>query len=152
MNIASSTPPASIRIAPSAEENGLANMLATIMRQNLEDHPERGEVLDALRGRLAIFAEDAEVAITWVFEGGGATVHDGIVGIPDVTIRGGFEPIGDMSRMESFRSRLLQHVPDPRGPVNQSMWKALRSGQLRVHGLPRGLPLLLGFGEVMQIG
>lgn len=140
-----------ITIAPSAEENGLANMLATIMRQNLEDHPERTKVLAGLKGRLAIFAEDAEVAITWVFDHGEATVHDGIVGIPDLTIRGGFEPIGDMSRMESAKHPLLKHFPDPRGEVNRSMWKALRSGQLRLHGLPRGLPLLLAFGEVMQI-
>src|SRR5882672_4037613 len=107
---------ASIAIAPSAEENGLANMLATIMRQNLEDHPERARVLDGLSGRLAIFAEDAEVAITWVFDHGTATVHDGIVGIPDLTIRGGFEPIGDMSRMENFHRKPLRHFPDPRGP------------------------------------
>lgn len=140
-----------IAIAPSAEDNGLANMLATIMRQNLDDHPERVRVLEGLEGRLAIFAEDAEVAITWVFDRGRATVHDGIVGIPDLTIRGGFEPIGDMSRMESAKHPLLKHFPDPRGPVNQAMWKALRTGALRVHGLPRGLPLLLAFGEVMQI-
>ena len=100
-----------VHVAPSAEENGLANMLATMLRQNLEDHPERARVLEKLRGRLAIFAEDAEVAITWVFEGGEATVHDGIVGIPDLTIRGGFEPIGDMSRMESFKRPLLAHFP-----------------------------------------
>ena len=142
----------SIAIDPSAEDNGLANMLATIMRQNLEDHPQRARLLEHLEGRLAIFAEDAEVSITWVFGHGQATVHDGIIGIPDLTIRGGFEPIGDMSRMESFHSRLLQHVPDPRGPVNRSMWKALRGGQLRVFGLPRGLRLLLAFGDVMQIG
>ena len=140
-----------IHVAPSAEENGLANMLATMLRQNLEDHPERARVLEKLRGRLAIFAEDAEVAITWVFEGGEATVHDGIVGIPDLTIRGGFEPIGDMSRMESFKRPLLAHFPDPRGPVNQAMARALRDGNLRIYGLPRGLPLLLAFGELMQI-
>ena len=140
-----------ITVDPSAEDNGLANMLATIMRQNVADHPERQIVLRGLRGRLAIFAEDAEVAVTWVFDPEGATVLDGIVGIPDLTIRGGFEPIGDMSRMESAKHPLLAHFPDPRGPVNQSMWRALRSGQLRIHGLPRGLPLLLAFGDVMQI-
>ena len=136
----------SIEIAASAEDNGLANMLATMMRQNLADHPERAKVLAALRGRLAIFAEDAEVAVTWVFEDGRATVHDGVQGIPDLTIRGGFEPIGDMSRMES-----LGPFPDPRGPVNRAMFRAARAGNLRVYGLPRGLPLLLAFGELMQI-
>ena len=135
-----------IEIAPSAEDNGLANMLATMMQQNLADHPARAAVLEGLTGRLAIFAEDAEVAVTWVFANGHAVVHDGIVGIPDLTLRGGFEQIGDMSRMES-----LGPVPDPRGPVNRAMWKAVREGKLRVHGLPRGLPLLLAFGEVMQI-
>jgi hypothetical protein len=139
-------PPVSIEIAPSAIDNGLANMLATMMTQNVADHPERAKVLERLNGRLAIFAEDAEVAVTWVFENGRATVHDGIVGIPDLTLRGGFEQIGDMSRMES-----LGPVPDPRGPVNRAMWRAVREGKLRVHGLPRGLALLLAFGEVMQI-
>ncbi len=141
-----SATPVVVEIDPSALDNGLANMLATMMQQNLVDHPARAAVLEGLNGRLAIFAEDAEVAVTWVFENGHATVHDGIVGIPDLTLRGGFEQIGDMSRMES-----LGPVPDPRGPVNQAMWKAVREGKLRVHGLPRGLRLLLGFGEVMQI-
>jgi hypothetical protein len=142
---------ATIEIAKSAEDNGLANMLATMMRQNLEDHPERELVLGGLEGSLAIFAEDAEVAITWVFERGGrATVHDGIVGIPDLTIRGGFEQIGDMSRMENMPGR-LHHFPDPRGDVNRAMARAVREGKLRVWGLPRGLPLLLAFGELMQI-
>jgi hypothetical protein len=135
-----------IDIAPSALENGLANMLATMMQQNIVDHPARAKVLEGLHGRLAIFAEDAEVAVTWVFDGGSATVHDGIVGIPDLTLRGGFEQIGDMSRMES-----LGPVPDPRGPVNRAMFQAVREGKLKVFGLPRGLPLLLAFGEVMQI-
>ena len=137
---------ASVEIAPSAVDNGLAKMLETMMQHKHADHTARAKVLDALYGRLAIFAEDAEVAVTFVFESGRATVHDGIVGIPDLTVRGGFEQIGDMSRMES-----LGPIPDPRGPVNRAMFQAMREGKLRIHGLPQGLPLLLAFGEVMQI-
>jgi hypothetical protein len=129
-----------------AADNGLCTMLSTLMRQNLEDHPERLAAFGALRGRLAIFAEDAEVSITITCDGRSAVFSDGIVGIPDLTIRGGFEQIGDLSRMES-----LGPLPDPRGPVNQAMFRALRSGQLRVHGLPRALPLLLAFGDVMAV-
>lgn len=129
-----------------AAENGLCTMLSTLMRQNLEDHPERLAAFGALQGRLAIFAEDAEVSITITCDGRSAVFADGIVGIPDLTIRGGFEQIGDLSRMES-----LGRLPDPRGPVNQAMFRALRSGQLRVHGLPRALPLLLAFGDVMAV-
>ena len=129
-----------------AVDNGLCAMLSTLMRQNLEDHPERIAAFGAMRGSLAIFAEDAEVSITITCDGQRAVFSDGIVGIPDLTLRGGFEQIGDLSRMES-----LGRLPDPRGPVNQAMFRALRDGRLRVHGLPRALPLLLAFGDVMAV-
>jgi hypothetical protein len=137
---------ARIELAEGAEDNGLANMLSTIMRQNLEDHPERLVQFRKMRGAIAVFAEDAEVAVTIEADGDRAVFKDGVVGIPDVTVRGGFEQIGDMSRMES-----LGPIPDPRGPVNRAMAKAVRDGQLKVYGLPRGLPLLLAFGDVMAI-
>lgn len=138
--------PFSVELDAGAEDNGLAGMLSTLMRQNLEDHPERRATFEKMRGSIAIFAEDAEVAVTIACDGATARFLDGVVGIPDVTIRGGFEQIGDLSRMESVGS-----VPDPRGPVNRSMWKALRQGALRIHGLPRGLPMLLAFSDVMAV-
>lgn len=135
-----------IELHGDAADNGLANMLATLMRQNLDDHPERAVAFAKMRGAIAIFAEDAEVAVTIEADGERAVFRDGIVGIPDVTVRGGFEQIGDMSRMES-----LGPVPDPRGPVNRAMFQALRDGRLRVFGLPQGLPILLAFGDVMAV-
>ena len=137
---------AAIELAPGAEDNGLASMLATLARQNLDDHPEREAGIKRLRGRVAIVAEDADVALTLELDRGRVVLHDGIVGIPDLTIRGGFEQIGDMSRMES-----LGKLPDPRGEVNRAMWAALRTGKLKVWGLPRALPLLLGMGELLSV-
>lgn len=136
-----------IELAPSAAENGLAIMMATMMSQNLEDHPERRPVFARLFGRVAIVAEDAEVALTMHFDRGRAVVHDGIVGIPDVTLRGSAELISDMSRMESNRFGL----PDPKGEVNRAMWQGLRDGALRIYGLPAGLPLLTRLGTVLAI-
>jgi hypothetical protein len=129
-----------------AEDNGLANMLSTMLRQNVEDHPERVATARGMRGRMAIFAEDAEVAISIDFEGERVLFRDGIVGVPNLTIRGGFEQIGDLSRMEQ-----VGPLPDPRGPVNRALFAAMREGKLRVHGLPRALPLLLAFGDVMHV-
>jgi hypothetical protein len=127
----------SIELSAGAEDNGLANMLSTMLRQNVEDHPERVAIARGMRGRMAIFAEDAEVAISIDFEGERVLFRDGIVGVPDLTIRGGFEQIGAL--------------PDPRGPVNRALFAAMREGKLRVHGLPRALPLLLAFGDVMHV-
>ncbi len=77
-----------IELHADAEDNGLANMLATMMRQNVEDHPSRIEIARKMRGRMAIFAEDAEVSISIDFEGERVLFRDGIVGVPDLTIRG----------------------------------------------------------------
>ena len=138
---------AAIELAPGAGNNGLATMMATMMWQNLEDHPERLATFARLGGRVAIVAEDADVALTMRFERGRAVVYDGIVGIPDVTVRGTAEAIGNLSLMETGRFGL----PDPRGDVNRSMVQALRDGSLRVYGLPAGLPLLARLGTVLAI-
>ena len=136
-----------IELAPGASDNGLAIMMATMMSQNLEDHPERRPAFDRLLGRVAIVAEDADVALTMAFEGGRAIVHDGIVGIPDVTVRGSAELIADLSRMETGPLGL----PDPKGEVNRAMVDAIRARRLRVYGLPAGLPLLARLGKVLAI-
>lgn len=136
-----------VELAPGAGDNGLAVMLATLMSQNLEDHPKRRSAFERLRGRVAIVAEDADVALTMEMQGGRVIVHDGIVGIPDLTIRGTSEIIADMSRMETGRFGL----PDPRGEVNRAMVAALRDKKLRIYGLPAALPLLVRFGKVLAI-
>ena len=138
---------AAVELAPGASENGLAVMMATMMGQNLDDHPDRKASFDRLIGRVAIVAEDAEVALTMELKGGRAIVHDGIVGIPDVTIRGTAEIIADLSRMETGRFGL----PDPRGEVNRAMVAAVREKRLRIYGLPAGLPLLARLSTVLAI-
>jgi hypothetical protein len=138
----------SIELVGGASDNGLATMLATLIETNVADHPERRVALQRLRGAVAIVAEDAEVATTLEFLGDIVRVHDGVVGIPDVTVRGGFEQIGDMSRMESWGRT---HVPDPRGEVNRAMFKALLGRKLRIYGLPRGLAVLAKMGDVLSV-
>jgi hypothetical protein len=95
-----------IALAPDAENNGLAVMLGELVRQNLEAKPHKKADFAGLSGRVAIVAEDAEVALTLAFDkgsgrpGSGALViHDGIAGIPDVTIRGPSEAIIALSNI-----------------------------------------------------
>ena len=138
---------AAVELAPGASDNGLAVMMATLLSQNLEDHPERGAIFERLTGRVAIIAEDADVALTMRFGARRAVVYDGIVGIPDLTVRGSAEAIADLSRMETGRFGL----PDPDGEVNRAMARALREGSLRVYGLPAGLPLLVRLGALLAL-
>jgi len=67
-----------VRVTPAAEENGLAEMVAGLVRQNLEAHPERLPDLARLDLWLGIDATDVEVGLTLVFAGGRLTVLDGV--------------------------------------------------------------------------
>ena len=78
-----------VELAPGADDNGLAYMLAGLIRQNMQAKPHKQADFSGLDGTVAIVAEDVDVALTLRFEKGAKlTIHDGIVGIPDVTVRG----------------------------------------------------------------
>jgi hypothetical protein len=144
-----------IVLAPEARENGLATMLARLVRENLEANPHKQVDFAALRGRVAIVAEDADVALTLHFERGGRlTVDDGIVGIPDVTIRGPAEVIMALSNLP-LTTRLGLPIPDPRdrGAVQAAgmVARAMVAGELRVYGMAFHLPLVMRLTRVMTV-
>jgi hypothetical protein len=136
-----------IVLAPDAERNGLATMLASLVRQNLDDRPDKRASFARLNGRVAIVAEDIGVTLTLCFEGGRLVVHDGLNGIPDVTVRAPSEEIMKLSLVELGRRGL----PDPRGAVAREMFRASLSGRIKVHGALGHLPLLMRLTRVMSV-
>lgn len=143
-----------IELAPGAEDNGLATMLADLVRQNLEAKPHKTADFDALHGTVSIVAEDAEVALTLRFGGGRLTIHDGIVGIPDVTIRGTSDTILALSNMP-LTTPLHLPLPDPRDKeavkTVKSVLDAMKAKQFHVYGAVFHLPLLMRLTRLMSI-
>jgi hypothetical protein len=143
-----------ILLAPGAEDNGFAVMLSDLVRQNLETNPHKRADFDKISGSVAIVAEDAEVAITLRFSFGKLTVYDGIVGIPDVTIRGTSDIIMAMSNMPST-TRLglpIAKRGDKEGQeLVASVVRAFRTGAFHIHGGLFHTPLLMRFSRVMSI-
>jgi hypothetical protein len=143
-----------IDLAPGAESNAMAGMIADLLRQNLEQKPHKAADLCALAGSVAIVAEDAEVALTMHFDGGRLTIHDGIVGIPDVTIRGDSEAVLAMSNLPIHP---VLHAPfasprDAEGwPVLRAMVSSLFRRKLRIDGAVLHLLLLLRLARVMSV-
>lgn len=137
-----------IELEPEAEENGFALMLSQLLRQNLVDHPHKRRDFDRLRTRVAIIVEDAEVAVTLRFLGGHLVLHDGLFGIPDITIRAQSDDVMQMSLVE-----LLPRVglPDPRGENTRKVAARTREGQIRtVAGLMQ-VPALLRLTRVLSV-
>jgi hypothetical protein len=148
-------PARQVELAPGAEENGLAMMLADLVRQNLEAKPHKQGDFEALGGSVSIVADDADVALTLRFERGGhLVIHDGIVGIPDVTIRGPADAILALSNMP-LATRLGLPIPDPRDreavKTVRTVMDAMRSKRLHVHGMAFHLPLVMKLTRVMSV-
>lgn len=144
-----------VQLAPDAEENGLATMLANLVRQNLEAKPHKKADFVALGGNVAIVADDVDVALTLSFEPGGKlTIHDEIVGIPDVTIRGPSEAIMAMSNMP-LATPLGLPIPHPRDQeavrAVATVLSAMRRGTLHAYGMPFHPLLVMRLTRVMSI-
>jgi hypothetical protein len=146
--------PSSIELAPRAEDNGLASMLADLVRQNLEAKPHKQCDFRALVGSVSIVADDADVALTLRFDHGRLTIHDGIVGMPDVTIRGGSDTIMALSNMPLV-TRLGLPLPDPRDKegvaVARSIVLAMLHGTFHIYGMLFHLPMLMRLTRVMSV-
>jgi len=144
-----------VKLAPGADSNGLAVMLADLVRQNLEAKPHKMSDFDALSGSVSIVADDADVALTMRFRRGGQlTIHDGIVGIPDVTIRGPSDAVLALSNMP-LATRLGLPIPNPRDreavKTVRTVMGAMRDGKLHVYGMAFHLPLVMKLTRVMSV-
>jgi hypothetical protein len=146
-----------ICLAPGAEDNGLAVMLGDLVQQNLEAKPHKKADFEALDGRVAIVADDADVALTMVFHRGaaaGLTIHDGIVGIPDVTIRGPSEAIIALSNMP-LRTPFGLPFPSKGDADGQKVFdelsRLMREGTLHFYGMLFHVPLVMKLTRVMSV-
>ena len=138
----------SVHLAPGAERNGFATMTAQLIRQNADDHPAKKATLARMIGRVALVVEDLGMSLTLVFEGGRLTVYDGIVGIPDLTVRAPSEWHMKMSLVE-LEPRF--GLPNPRGEVAREVFEAGRRGEVKTYGALASLPLMLRLTKVMSV-
>jgi hypothetical protein len=144
-----------VALAVDARDNGLAAMLSELVRQNLEAKPHKMGDFAALDGCVAIVADDADVALTLVFcKGGKLTVRDGIVGVPDVTIRGPSEIIMALSNLP-LATRLGLPIPNPRDReavrAVRSVAGAVGAGKLHIYGMPFHPRMVMRLTRVMSI-
>jgi len=137
-----------IAVDDDAQDNGLAHMVAELIRQNIEDQPGKADTLSRMRGRIAIVADDAGVALTLLFDGGRLRVRDGIVGIPDMTVRADSGQVVALSQVEFTAAGL----PNPRGKHLREVVSASRRGDIQVYGALGNLALALRLTRLMSVG
>jgi len=121
--------------APGTEKNGLADWLEQALRGGIAADQTDG--FQALRAAVMVVAPDKRESVTLRFDHGHVTMHDGMVGVPDVTF------CGDWSVLTALAALPLARV----GPlVVPRFWRAgmaywrgslseLLTGDLKVYGL-----------------
>jgi hypothetical protein len=139
----------SIELADGAEQCAFAVIMAELVRENLKAQREKERDFHAMCGRVALFAEDAEVSITLHFQRGRLRVYEGLHGIPDLTIRGASELLIDLSRVPSHPR--FAALPDPRSQVTRSLVRALRERRLRFGGIASHAGLALKLSRILSI-
>ena len=141
-----------IELAPGAENNAFATMLADLVRQNLESKPHKRRDFEVLDGTVALVADDADVALTLEFKAGRLTVHDGIKGVPDVAVRGSADSIMGLSNVPLTRFLQLPLPTDrPALDVLRGMVRASLSGELKIYGMLGNMGLLSRLTRVMSV-
>lgn len=143
-----------VHMTPGAEDNGLACMLGDLIKQNLDGKPHKMRDFRKMKGTIAIVADDADVALTMRFDGKSVTLSDGIVGVPDVTVRGGADLIMALSNIPVTRPLGLP-LPNPKNAehmeVMNQVVSAMKDGSFHSYGMWFHLPLMLRLTRVMSI-
>jgi hypothetical protein len=147
-----------VEVTRGAEDNGLALMLANLVRQNIEAKPQKLSDFNALLGTVSIVADDADVALTMRFEPfekrGRLRIYDGIEGIPDVTIRGPSDSILALSNMP-LATRFGLPIPRRDDPQElktvRDLLALMRAGRLHMYGAALHIPLVMRLTRLMSI-
>jgi hypothetical protein len=124
-----------VRMAPGADGNGLACMIADLLRENLQARPGKARDLRALaraRARIGIVARDAEVSLTLDFADGAVTLRDGVAPGCALVVTTDAEKVTALSLLE-VRYGLPVYF-DEKG---RAVLRDLVSGTLRIDGLLR---------------
>ncbi len=141
-----------VELGKGAEENGFANMLLAMLSQNFEAKPHKLADLRAMRGTVALVADDAGVAVTLRFMRGVVIIESGVRGIPDVCVRGTTDAVMSMSNMPLTFGLPF---PDPRDGAAKAAYdginRAMKNGEIHIFGMLRNFFFMQRFTRIMSV-
>lgn len=129
-------------VAPDAE--GLALMLAELIKGNLEREPERARLLTE-PGKVNITVEDAEVEVGLLFTGAALSIGSALPD-PDLWFRCDSDVLMALTNVP-LRFGMPDQLTKPGRQVSQ--W--LMNGTLKVKGIPRHLGLMIRLQRLFTV-
>ncbi len=115
-----------------AKDVGLAEMLFNLLRQNLEQKPQKLSSFEALDSNIVMVARDIDITLTLAFKRGRLKIYDGIVGNPDLKIIANHDAILELSLIN-----ICMGLPNYFDKTGRNVVKKLLLGDLKIEGLLR---------------
>lgn len=135
-----------IDVDGSAGENGLANMVAELLRANVQSSAYKRRVFSRMKGSVGLSATDAEVHVTLAFDRGRCLIHDGILGRTAVTVTADSESIIELSNV-----RLVGGLPFYFDRSGRAVVSKVLRRVIRIRGLLRHPVTLTRLGIVLSV-
>jgi len=113
-----------------AKDVGLAEILYNLLRQNLEQKPQKVSNFEVLNSNVVIVARDIDITVTLVFRRGQLTIYNGIVGRADLKIIADHDAILDLSLIN-----ICMGLPNYLDGTGRNIMKKLLLGNLKIEGM-----------------
>lgn len=126
-----------VTLAIGAEDNELSVWVAQCIKRSLAADPQNRRDFDAMRAAVAMVAPDLRLQTTLRFDHGHVTIHDGMLGVPDLTFCGDFAVLMGIENVPLTR---LGRLPLPAlSRRSTALWRQsvveLLTGELKIYGL-----------------
>ena len=113
-----------------ARDAGLAEIMFNLIRQNLEQKPQRLSSFKALNSNVVIVARDIDITVTLAFKKVDLTIYNGIVGKPDLKIIADHDAILDLSLI-----KISIGLPNYFDRTGRDILRKLIFGNVKIEGM-----------------
>ena len=129
-----------------ARDVGLAEMMFNLIRQNLEQKPQRLSSFRALHSDVVIIARDIDITITLAFKGGELTIYNGIIGKADLKIIADHDAILELSLIN-----ICMGLPNYFDKTGRNILGKLLLGNLKIEGMLKNPFQLIHLTKIFSV-
>jgi hypothetical protein len=113
-----------------AKDVGLGEIMFNLIRQNLEQKPQRLSSFKALHSNVVIVARDIDITVTLAFKRGELKIYNGIVGKVDLKIIADHDVILDLSLIS-----IRMGLPNYFDRTGRNILGKILLGNLKIEGM-----------------
>ncbi len=143
-----------VTLAVGAEDNALSQWLAERIQDNLRVNPHVRRDFEAMRAAVAMVAPDRQLQTTLRFDHGHLAIHDGVLGIPDLTFCADHAVLVGLQNVPLSRAGRLPLPPLSRSRA--TLWRQsvveVVTGELKIYGLMQHPRLVVRMLRLLSSG